>query len=307
MKFSEERLKFFAAPLSETEDQKCKNAIGMIRDALKNIGFSEDGKNIEKMYLDTYSYSLEMKNATKNRRVKLFVKGSYANNTNVRTESDVDIAVVLESTFKVKYRPTISDSSYGFFDSAENVQTFKDEIEIALRDKFGRDVERKNKSIKVHGNTYRVDADSVPSMRHRDYSGDYVSNPNNYLGGIYIHSDDGHTIINYPEQHIKNGREKNNQTKTYYKKMVRIIKKMRFIMKDNSYESANNVSSFGLESLLWNLPDEVFTKYSIYRYAFGEITDYLQKNNINLNYSQNIFKLATNAYLISFFVKWSFT
>jgi hypothetical protein len=278
MKFTEDRLKLFAAPLSETEDQKCKNAIGMVRDALKDLGFSDEGKSIEKMYLDTYSYSLEMRNATGSRKVKLFVKGSYANNTNVRTESDVDIAAVLETTFKAKYRPTISDSTYGFIDSTDNVLTFKDEVEIALRNKFGSDVERKNKSIKIHGNTYRVDADSVPCMRHRDYSNDYSSNPDNYLGGIFIRSDDGQTIINYPEQHIRNGREKNKQTKTYYKKMVRIVKKMRYIMQDERYESTNNVSSFGLESLLWNLPDDIFTKYSIYRYAFGEITNYLHRN-----------------------------
>ena len=279
MKFSEEKLRLFAAPLSETEDQKCKNAIGMVRDALKDIGFTDDGKTIEKLYADTYSYSLEMRNATKNRKVKLFVKGSYANNTNVRTESDVDIAVVLESTFKVKYRPNINDAKYGFSNSTDNVMTFKDDVEDALRKKFGSDVERKNKSIKIHGNTYRVDADAVPCMRHRDYSNDYNSDPNNFIGGIFIRSDDGQTIINYPEQHIRNGREKNNQTNTYYKKMVRIIKKMRFIMQDENYESANNVSSFGLESLLWNLPNGVFTKYTIYRYAFGEITEYLWNNS----------------------------
>ncbi|NMA74910.1 MAG: nucleotidyltransferase [Bacteroidales bacterium] len=278
MKFTEERLRLFAAPLSETEDQKCKNAIGMVRDALKDFGFSDEGKNIEKMYMDTYSYSLEMRNIAKNRRVKLFVKGSYANNTNVRTESDVDIAVVLESTFIPKYRPTISGNSYGFSDSTDNIQRFKDDVEFALKEKFGSDVERKNKSIKIHGNTYRVDADSVPCMRYRDYSNDYTSDPNNYLGGIFIQSDDGETIINYPEQHIRNGREKNNSTRTYYKKMVRIIKKMRYIMLDEKYESAKNVSSFGLESLLWNLPDEVFTRYTSYGFVFGEIMDYLVKN-----------------------------
>lgn len=175
MKFSEERLKLFAAPLSKTEDQKCKNAIEMVRDALKNLGFSDEGKNIEKMFPNTYSYSLEMRSDTNNRKVKIFVKGSYANNTNVRTESDVDIAVVLESTFKTKYRPSISGSSYGFLDSTDSVQTFKDDVEIALREKFGEDVERKNKSIKIHGNTYRVDADSVPCMRYRDYSNDYLT------------------------------------------------------------------------------------------------------------------------------------
>lgn len=278
MKFSEYQLKSYAAPLSETEDQKCKNAIGMVRDALKELGFSDDGKTIEKMVTDTYAYSLEMNNYSKNRKVKMFVKGSYANNTNVRTESDVDIAVVLESTFRVQYRPSVTDQTYGFSNSDVTVKSFKDEVEEALINKFGSDVERKNKSIKIHGNSYRVDADSVPCMRHRDYRNDYRNDSDNYIGGILIQSDDGQTIINYPEQHIRNGREKNNQTSTYYKKMVRIIKKMRYIMQDENYESAKNVSSFGLESLLWNIPNEIFTKYSIYRYAFGEIVDYAHKN-----------------------------
>lgn len=49
-------------------------------------------------------------------------------------------------------------------------------------------------------------------------------------------------------------------------------------MQDENYESAKNVSSFGLESLLWNIPNEIFTKYSIYRYAFGEVVEYAYKN-----------------------------
>ena len=58
MKFTEEQLKIYAAPLSETENQKCINAINMVRDALKNLGFTDDGKEIQKMYDDTYAYSL---------------------------------------------------------------------------------------------------------------------------------------------------------------------------------------------------------------------------------------------------------
>lgn len=278
MKFTEENLRLYAAPLSDSEDQRCKNAIGMVRDALKDLGYSDEGKSIRKMYEETYSYSLEMNNIFKNRRVKIFVQGSYANNTNVRTKSDVDIAVVLESTFIPKYRPGISGAFYGFSHSTDDIKTFKDEVEEALRKKFGKDVERKNKSIKIHGNSYRVDADSVPCMRYRDYSNEYYGNPYNFIGGIYIKTDDGQIIVNYPEQHIKNGREKNNQTRTYYKKMVRIIKRIRYIMEDLGYESAKNVSSFGLESLLWNLPNDLFTKYTTYKYVFGDITDYLVKN-----------------------------
>lgn len=196
MKFTEEELKSYAAPLSETEDQKCLNAIKMVRDALKNIGFNDDGENIRKMYDDTYAYSLEMRNIVGSRKIKLFVQGSYANNTNVRTQSDVDIAVVQEEVFKTEYRPVSSifpqsDKDYGFCTVAPAEKSFKDEVQECLEEKFGADVERKNKSIKIHGNTYRKDADSVPCRRYRDYTNDYSKDVNNYVPGIVIIPDHG--------------------------------------------------------------------------------------------------------------------
>lgn len=283
MKFKENDLKIYAAPLSETENKKCINAISMVRDALKDLGFTDDGKNIEKLYADTYAYSLNMRSLIGSRKVHLFIQGSYANNTNVRTQSDVDIAVVQEDLFKTEYRSSTSlypqsDSDYGFITAPAADETFKDEIQKCLELKFGADVERKNKSIKIHGNTYRKDADVVPCQRYRDYRNDYQKNVNNYICGVVITPDHGNKIINYPEQHIANGRKKNNDTNRYYKKMVRIIKKMRYLMCDCGYEEAKQVSSFGLESLLWNLPDDVFMRYSIYRYEFGEIVDYLYKH-----------------------------
>ena len=238
------------------------------------------------MYEDTYAYSLDMRSIRESRQIHLFIQGSYANNTNVRTKSDVDIAVVQEDIFTTEYRSSTSlypqtDSDYGFTVAPVEEKTFKDEVQECLEQKFGSDVERKNKSIKIHGNTYRKDADSVPCRRYRDYRGDYQKDTKNYIPGIVITPDHGSRIINYPEQHIANGRKKNNDTNRYYKKMVRIIKKMRYLMCEYGYEEAEKVSSFGLESLLWNLPDNLFMKYSIYRYEFGEVVEYLLKLNIN--------------------------
>ena len=117
MKFKESTLKEYAAPLSETENQKCLNAIGMVRDALKDLGFTDYGTPITPLYSDTYAYALEMRSTTADRKIKLFIQGSYANNTNVRTQSDVDIAVVQEDIFRTEYRNSTiypqSDSDYG--------------------------------------------------------------------------------------------------------------------------------------------------------------------------------------------------
>jgi len=278
LKFTEDQLKLYAAPLSETENQQCLNSIGMVRDALKKLGFTDDNKAITKIYEDTYAYALQMRSLYGSRQIKLFVQGSYANNTNVRTQSDVDIAVVQEEIFQTIYRSGVTDENYHFSTVPDIPKTFKDEVQECLEYKFGNDVERKNKSIKVHGNTYRKDADTVPCQRSRDYRQDYRDNAKNYIGGIVIKADDGTRIINYPEQHIANGRKKNNDTNFYYKKMVRIIKKMHYLMEDYSYSSAKEMSSFGLESLLWNIPDDVFKKYSIYHYEFGEVVDYIYNN-----------------------------
>lgn len=273
-------MRSFTAPLSQTEDQKCKNAISMVGAALKEIGFTDDNKLITNMFTDTYAYSLQMRNIQNGRNVKLFVQGSYANNTNVRLNSDVDIAVVLESTFRTKYRPGVTRQHYGFTESSDSIDRFKNDVQQALTKKFGTDVERNNKSIKVNGNSYRVDADTVPCMRYRDYSNDTSFNEYAYVGAILIRSDEGEEIINYPEQHIENGKKKNADTKLYYKKMVRIIKKIRYIMQDNGYRSAYNVSSFGLESWLWNIPTSVYIDSSEYKlvYMFYCLIEYLQAN-----------------------------
>ena len=57
--------------------------------------------------------------------------------------------------------------------------------------------------------------------------------------------------------------------------MVRIMKKIRHLMSDCGYSCADEVSSFGIESLMWNVPDLYYTKYSTYGFAFEEIVTYL--------------------------------
>lgn len=275
MKFTEKQLKNYAAPLSDTEEQKCKNAIKMVRDAMELVGYSDEDKEIRKYVSDTYSFILELKDKS-GKDITLLVQGSYANNTNVRTESDVDVAVILESTFIPLFREGVSGADYNFSDGTFSANELKNEVENALTMKFSVDeVNRGDKSIKVHGNSYRVDADVVPSYRNRDYREDYSNDPNNYVGGIEIRPDSGGKIINYPEQHIKRGKDKNNNTNYYFKKNVRIIKKMKCILAENSYLIADDVSSFGLESLLWNIPNSIFTRYTSYRFTFDEILIYL--------------------------------
>lgn len=57
---------------------------------------------------------------------------------------------------------------------------------------------------------------------------------------------------------------------------------MRYLMSDCGYSCADNVSSFGIESLTWNIPDSYFTKYSSYGFAFEEIVHYAYMHKADL-------------------------
>ncbi len=285
MKYTEKQLSKMASPISQSEDEKCKNAIRMVRDAMKNLNYTDDGDDIRSYISETYSYALDLRQKYTNKKITLLVQGSYANKTNIPTESDVDVAVILESTFVPQYREGVSGLDYNFSDGTFSVSELKDEVQKALNQHFGyQGVERHDKSIKVIGNTYRVDADVVPAYRFRDYSNDYRFDENNYVGGIEIRPDSGGKIINFPEQHIKLGVAKNKITKFLFKKCVRIIKSMREDMERHGYIISPKISSFGLESLLWNVDVSAYTKYSsILRYTFDEVIIFLKNDFSNFN------------------------
>ena len=79
-----------------------------------------------------------MRSTYGSRKIKLFIQGSYANNTNVRTQSDVDIAVVQEEIFQTVYREGVSDRNYNFSTAKPAEKSFKDEVEECLKDKLVR-------------------------------------------------------------------------------------------------------------------------------------------------------------------------
>lgn len=175
MKYTENQISKMASPISQSEDEKCKNAIRMVRDAMKKLNYTDDGKDIRSYVAESYSYALDLRQQYTGKKLTLLVQGSYANKTNIPTESDVDVAVILESTFIPQYRTGITESNYGFSDGTFSVSELKDEVEKALNQHFGyQGVERHDKSIKVVGNTYRVDADVVPAYRYR-WVQDFIS------------------------------------------------------------------------------------------------------------------------------------
>lgn len=272
MKYNKTILESYSQPISSTEKEQCEHAIDMVKDALIEYGYkiSDGRKNYSS---EGYAYYYELRESDYSSTVTILMQGSYANNTNIKRYSDVDVSVV--------FRPIIPISFEKSF------YNFKTKIYNALYRKFGKDVTRKNKSINVKGNTYRKSIDVVPAF----------SINQNLEDGIQFLTDEGIKIINYPLKQIKNENLKNSQTKYMFKKYVRILKNIKEDMEESNILSAKNVGSFQIESLLWNIDDNVFTKYITLGYGVEEIINTLKMKKYLLDYlyeSNGIKKLCPN-------------
>jgi hypothetical protein len=189
----------------------------------------------------------------------VFAQGSYANRTNVREDSDVDICVLCKDTCFTDYTMSdgLSDAVFGHGTAVYPYPAFKNDVEAALKSYFGESaVTRGNKALDVRANTYRIDADVVACCEHLRYMG----NPNNHyhLSGTQLIPDDGGTIINWPRQNYDNGVEKNDATGRRFKAVVRILKRLRNEMADAGHAAAEPIPSYLIECLAWNVPNEGF-------------------------------------------------
>ncbi|PPA87640.1 nucleotidyltransferase [Brevibacillus laterosporus] len=243
----------WSKPASDTEESKCENALRMIRDALNK---SEALSKYE---------------------IQLIPKGSYHNNTNVRLTSDVDIAVKLKDVFFANYPEGKTGKDFGNFENNYTFSQYRNDIEQAMIDKFeSNNIEFGNKAIQINSNSYRVVADVVPCFEHRRYSQDGT-----YIKGTeFITRHTNQHVINFPEQHYSNGLRKNNETSRRYKKVVRIFKRLRYNLLEKGY-SVENVSSFLVESLIWNVPNNNFNSATLtedvkqcFDYLITQTSDY---------------------------------
>ena len=129
---------------------------------------------------------------------------------------------------------------------------------------------RNDKCLTVKANTYRVEADVVPTWEYRRYYDN-----GNFASGTKFLSDKGIWIVNFPLQHIENGKSKNSLTQKRFKRLTRIYRTTRYRMIDERVGVSDNITSFLLECLVWNVPDSVFNN----NYSW---TDRLKQSIIHL-------------------------
>ena len=125
-------------------------------------------------------------------------------------------------------------------------------VQKALRNYFGvAGVTRGNKAFDVHANTYRIEADVVPTFEHRRYT-QHSDGTYSYLSGIALKTGSGNLIENWPQQNYDNGVARNNHTGRHYKRVIRILKRMRDKMQERGIPAAQTIPSFLIECLVWN-------------------------------------------------------
>ena len=205
-------------------------------------------ENSERMVRDAINSDEKLKNKSK----EIFGQGSYANNTNVRLNSDIDINVCYTGGFFYTLPKEKTKEEFGLTNTETYTYIeFKDDVEQALVDKFGRsDVKRNDKCITIVANSTRIEADVVPTWNFRRYSKD-----DKYVLGTKFFSDKGKGTVNYPKQHIENGISKNSNTYRRFKRLTRLHRKLRYKMIDDGENVSDNITSFLLECLVWNVPN----------------------------------------------------
>ncbi|WP_081596622.1 nucleotidyltransferase domain-containing protein [Pseudomonas nitroreducens] len=224
----EEKLAGWIGPSSTTEQDKQDRTERMIREAINaHAAFDDCSLNV-------------------------FVKGSYANNTNVRSDSDVDIAV--ECT-DVRYWEEETQGIHTPGNPYTGIWTpakLRSELVSALKAKFPEQVDDSGTTaIQINSNSARVDADVVPCFSYVYYM------EQESRSGTKIFKTDNSSIVNYPVQQLRNGIAKNNSTNYSYKKIARILKRLENEMAENG--KFRELPSYFMECLAYNCPNSLFS------------------------------------------------
>lgn len=253
MKFSEDTLAVWTKPPSETEEEKLVHSINMVKKAVSESYYSDE--------------------------LKIFGQGSYANNTNVKLNSDIDINIHYPGIFNYFIPKEYNKSDFGISDSDYTYGEYRNDIYEALARKFEpSSIKRKNKCFKILGNSYRIMTDVIPTIGYRKYH-----SSDHYDEGTCLISEDNRLIINFPLQHIENAKLKNENTLRRYKKLTRILKKIRYKLEEDSNSTNESITSFLLECLLWNIPNHIFVNQLTWTDRLEETIKYLYTKTVGEN------------------------
>lgn len=211
---------------------------------------------------------------------KVFLQGSYGNDTNIYAESDVDIVIRLDDCFysDVTHLPEEEKAAYGrsFSDATYTLATFKRDVLAVLNAQYGSSVHAGAKAIAINANGSRRKADVIASCQYRQYSHFFSAKDSTYTGGVCFFNSRGERIVNYPQQHSKNMTAKHQASSEWLKPMVRVLKNMRSRLVDDGKIADGSAPSYYIEGLLYNVPITMFGES--YQRCLVKVLDWYQKD-----------------------------
>lgn len=206
----------------------------------------------------------------------ILLQGSYKNDTNLRRDSDVDVVVQVA----VELQPQVAklsdkqlEQDKDHIQIYEKWRSFRKQLLKALRATFGTEaVSTGRKSLKLAKGKIPVSADVVVTIRCGD-------------GLAFFLPDEHRWVVSYPQQHYKRGLKKEKSTNNRYKRTIRMFKNARNHLVENDIIKSKTASSYFIECLLFNVPDNLFK--GDYRQTYMGIVGYLRSANLKQFNSQN--------------------
>lgn len=195
---------------------------------------------------------------------KVFLQGSYNNDTNVYGDSDVDIVLCHTGAF---YRDMsrLSPEDARAYDAANNIGTvryahpeFKRDATAFIKRIYDNMMVGKKVLHIPGGNSGRRNSDILIASEFRRYYKFKSLQNQSYDEGVCFFSTEGSMIENFPKIHSVNCTMKHKNTKSYFKPMVRIFKNMRNTMIEKRILENGVAPSYFIEGMLYNIPDKVF-------------------------------------------------
>jgi len=187
--------------------------------------------------------------------IRVYAKGSYANNTNVRRDSDVDVVVENHDCFYYEFFDCDAPPSGTIapYTGDWTPERWRREVTAAIVNCFGSsDVDTSGEVALVVSEKpgSRPSADVIPSFAFRRYD---TTDQRVCHEGSRVFKKTGGYIDNWPEQQLVNGRRKNDSTGQRYKNHVRALKNAENILAKNGLMQTK--PSYLMECLVWNVPN----------------------------------------------------
>ena len=193
-----------------------------------------------------------------------FLQGSYANDTNVYRDSDVDVVMRLDSAW-YHDAPLLQKGQYEAFERAYpgaadyGLPEFKAQVAAWLKQKFNG-VTVGSKAMFIPGSGARRDCDVLVCARFRYYYRFNSMSDESYAEGICFFLKDGTQIVNFPKQHSDNCTAMHKATSQWFKPTVRIYKNMRNHLVESNILKDGIAPSYFIEGMLWNVSADKFGK-----------------------------------------------